>query len=56
MTVGNPNPKLEWANGNEECGSHSGTGHCCYLIKGHKGKKHSCDCGREWYGEYENTV
>lgn len=53
--IGSKNPKLEWAeNTQDTCNIHSGTGHACGLVKNHKRKKHSCDCGREWYGRSEN--
>ena len=51
--IGKQNPKLEWAKQTEpRCEIASGTGHQCDLIKKHKNKKHSCSCGREWYGNY----
>ena len=52
--IGKPNKKLQWSKSAlDSCDVNSGTGHACNLIKGHKPKKHSCLCGREWYGNFE---
>lgn len=54
MPIGKPNQKLQWAKqGEKECGK-TGYGHFCCLVKDHKGKKHSCSCGREYYLTGEN--
>lgn len=53
--IGKQNPKLEWSKQTEiRCEVPSGTGHVCDLIKNHKGKKHACTCGREWYGSWSS--
>lgn len=55
MTIGNPNPKLQWANmskNQKECGAVQGdpSRHKCSLIEGHIPEKlHACYCGAEFY-------
>ena len=50
--IGHPDKALPWANqGEEECEFNDGdpANHSCSLIKNHKGKKHACSCGHEFY-------